>query len=306
MFVRSDVIGVRSSCDASATSWRWAAIEPSSVSSIALKCCASSPTSSWVVTSIRRPRSSVAAMWRAASVTATIGATTLRETSRPSATASAMPPRQTSSRIMRRRASTRSVESSERPTCNATPCPTGVVSTRTWTPWTSASEKYRSRAPAATARVRASTGSAASSLPSVRKRPFSPATWMYGVGPPRRADSVPTRGLRKPNPGPGAGSSACAVSAWSTCEISSPRTARYATTQASATATATATAATTVRRRRRGISRAGRSRRRARCAAGAARRPAPSCGAGSPCRRRASSSSSRSRSPTRARRSASA
>ena len=87
MFVRSDVIGVRSSCEASATSWRWAATDRSSVSSIALKCAASSPTSSWVSTSIRRPRSSVAAMWRAASVTCTIGATTLRETSRPSATA---------------------------------------------------------------------------------------------------------------------------------------------------------------------------------------------------------------------------
>ena len=34
-----DVIGVRSSCEASATSWRWAATERSSVSSIALKCC---------------------------------------------------------------------------------------------------------------------------------------------------------------------------------------------------------------------------------------------------------------------------
>ena len=93
MFVRRLVIGVRSSCEASATSWRWAATERSSVSSIALKCSASSPTSSWVSTSIRRPRSSVAAMWRAASVTCAIGATTLRETSRPSATASATPPR---------------------------------------------------------------------------------------------------------------------------------------------------------------------------------------------------------------------
>ena len=49
MFVRRRVIGVRSSCEASATSWRCAAIERSSVSSIALKCAASSPTSSWLV-----------------------------------------------------------------------------------------------------------------------------------------------------------------------------------------------------------------------------------------------------------------
>ena len=44
-------------------------------------------------------------MWRAASVTCAIGATTLRETSRPSATASAdAAQRTTSSRISRRRA----------------------------------------------------------------------------------------------------------------------------------------------------------------------------------------------------------
>ena len=39
MLVRRLVIGVRSSCEASATSWRCAATERSSVSSIALKCC---------------------------------------------------------------------------------------------------------------------------------------------------------------------------------------------------------------------------------------------------------------------------
>ena len=75
MFVRSEVTGVRSSCEASATSRRWAAIDPSSVSSIALKRAASSPTSSWLVTSIRRPRSSVCAMCRAAAVTRVTGAT---------------------------------------------------------------------------------------------------------------------------------------------------------------------------------------------------------------------------------------
>ncbi len=80
-----DVIGVRSSCEASATSWRWAAIEPSSVSSIALKCVGQLAD----LVLARRPRSGArgprsAAMWRAASVTRATGATTLRAASRPS------------------------------------------------------------------------------------------------------------------------------------------------------------------------------------------------------------------------------
>ena len=131
MFVRSDVTGVRSSCEASATSCRCAAIEPSSVSSIALKRAASSPTSSWLVTSIRRPRSSVCAMCRAASVTRTTGATRWRAASRPSTAASAIPPSTTASSTQRSRASTESVDSSERASWIAPPPSSGAVRTRT-------------------------------------------------------------------------------------------------------------------------------------------------------------------------------
>ena len=80
-------------------------------------------------------------------------------------------------------------------------------------------------------------------------------TWMYGVGPPRRAGSGRKRG-RPPRPlagrGRRAGSSGCSSSARSTSPRSSPRTARYATAAAKATATATATATAIVIRRRSG------------------------------------------------------
>src|SRR3954447_25454834 len=79
---------------------------------------------------------------------------------------------------------------------------------------------------------------------------------MYGVGPPLRAGSGPKPGRRRNGGGPPGSrrSVSCSCSAWSTCERSSPATARYAATAASATATATAAAAASVRRRRRGIS----------------------------------------------------
>ena len=41
MFVRTLVSGVRSSCEASATSWRWARVDSSSAASIVLKLAAS-------------------------------------------------------------------------------------------------------------------------------------------------------------------------------------------------------------------------------------------------------------------------
>ncbi len=201
MFVRSDVIGVRSSCEASATSWRWEAIERSSVSSIALKCVASSPTSSWVSTSSRRPRSSVSAMWRAASDTWAIGATTLRETSRPRATASATPPRQTSARIQRSRRSTESAGSSERPSWTASPSSSGTVSTRTRVPATRSSLKYCCDVPAATARAFDEIGSSTCSVPITRTPSPESISCMYGFGPPRRADSGPKPGGGPRNPG---------------------------------------------------------------------------------------------------------
>src|SRR3954469_6703545 len=79
---------------------------------------------------------------------------------------------------------------------------------------------------------------------------------MYGVGPPLRAGSGPKPGRRRNGGGAARAprSVSCSCSAWSTCERSSPDTARYAATAASATATATAAAAASVRRRRRGMS----------------------------------------------------
>ena len=91
MLVRRLVTGVRSSCDASATSRRCAATEPSSVSSMVLKRAAIRPTSSLPRASTRRARSSVAVMCSAASVRSVTGWMTGRENSRPSAAASAVP-----------------------------------------------------------------------------------------------------------------------------------------------------------------------------------------------------------------------
>ena len=72
--VRSEVTGVRSSCEASATSWRCWACEVCRRASIALKRAAMRPTSSWPSASMRRPRSPVASMCSAASVSSVTGA----------------------------------------------------------------------------------------------------------------------------------------------------------------------------------------------------------------------------------------
>ena len=108
MFVRRLVTGVRSSCEASATSWRWACtdassalIERSSASSIALKLLARRPISSSLVGSIRPLRSWVGRRARSASVSRLSGSTAAPATSRPSSAASAMPPTSSSTRIRR-------------------------------------------------------------------------------------------------------------------------------------------------------------------------------------------------------------
>ena len=58
MLLRSAAIGVRSSCEASAMSWRWDWIERSSASRVWLKLAASRRSSSAPVSSRRRGRSS--------------------------------------------------------------------------------------------------------------------------------------------------------------------------------------------------------------------------------------------------------
>ena len=109
MFVRRLVTGVRSSCEASATSWRWARTDSSRASreawrrsSIALKLVASWPTSSSAWTRRRLVRSSVSPISWATSATSASGASTRREAMRPRIAASAMPARSTSSRTRRR------------------------------------------------------------------------------------------------------------------------------------------------------------------------------------------------------------
>ena len=197
MFVRRLVIGVRSSCEASATSWRWAATERSSVSSIALKCAASSPISSWVSTSIRRPRSSVAAMWRAASVTCAIGATTLRETSRPERDRERHAaeddeqqdqpqPREHGVGGLQRAPELH--REARPPTGHGQHAHVGPVDRRV-------GEEAPATTPAATSRARSSTGSWTCSVPITRDAAAGvDRPGCTGVGPPRRAGSGPKRG----------------------------------------------------------------------------------------------------------------
>ncbi len=82
-FVRRLVIGVRSSCDASATSWRWRHCASSSAPSIALKLTPSRPSSSRPVASTRRERSPVERTSSAASASRSTGRTAGRASSRP-------------------------------------------------------------------------------------------------------------------------------------------------------------------------------------------------------------------------------
>ena len=130
MLVRSVASGVRSSCEASATSRRWAASERSSASIISLKLAASRPSSSSPRTSIRRVRSWVRATSSAASETSPAGASAARATTGPSAAASATPPALTRNRIRTRSERVSSVSSSEVATCRAAPSASGWVSTR--------------------------------------------------------------------------------------------------------------------------------------------------------------------------------
>ena len=311
------VIGVRSSCEASATSCRCAAIERSSVSSIALNCAASSPTSSWR----RRPRSAgrgprSAAMCCAASVTRAIGATTCATASRPSTAASAIAAQQTSAGAAAAARAPRRSASSERAELDRRPRSSGAVSTRTWCRATSASESSASATPAATRARASSTGSSPRSVPSTRTVAVAGDELDVRRGPPRCAGSADVERPRPRPRRPAVGrrhpldpltSPACSQlrgrPAAQLAAHGDVRDAggehdgdadRDARPPASSGAAAAASAL------------AARSRRRAPCAAGAARRRPRSFAAGSRCRRRASSSSSRSRSPTRARRSASA
>ena len=92
---RIEVSGVRSSCEASATSWRWASREASSAPSIALKAAARRPGSSSATGSMRWCRSPVAVTCSAVAVRRPSGRVAARETPTPRPAATPTPPRVT-------------------------------------------------------------------------------------------------------------------------------------------------------------------------------------------------------------------
>ena len=264
MFVRRLVSGVRSSCDASETSRRWASTESSSAASIVLNATARRPSSSLRSVSTRRRRSCVAVMSSAASVSRRVGTSADCATPRPSRAARALPPRAMANRIQRSRSSTPSTSSSGRAICSAKPRAgrdgddaevrprDGGVARRTARP-----------APAATATVRSSTGSSSveAALPAAcfrrrrragRSRPAHRAPAAECPG-----SLVRTVVARSPPP---------------VREVtrrprsrSSLRTTKYTTIDARMTAAATASAAESVSRARSVIARAARSRPREPC-----------------------------------------
>ena len=112
---------MRSSCDASATSWRWASREASSAPSIALKAAARRPGSSSALGSMRWCRSPVAVTCSAAAVRRPSGRVAARETPTPSPAATPTPPTVTASRIQRSRPSVSSTSVSGLAICSVEP-----------------------------------------------------------------------------------------------------------------------------------------------------------------------------------------
>ena len=100
MFVRTLVSGVRSSWDASATSWRCARVDSSSAPSIVLKLAASRLSSSVPSTSMRSERSWVSETRSTVVVRRVTGVSAARATTSPSPAAITIPPSATSTRKM--------------------------------------------------------------------------------------------------------------------------------------------------------------------------------------------------------------
>ena len=172
-----------------------------------LKLTARRPSSSRSSASMRWPRSWVRATRSAAPVSRRTGTSAARETSRPSAAASKIPPRLTPASTQRRLASVLSTAESGSATCQ-TPPPRGVrsVSTRTWVPATVASLKYAPLRPAATARVAALTGSPGPSSPERSTLPSGVSSWAYPCAPPSLAGGRTIRTAERVAPlGAGAG-----------------------------------------------------------------------------------------------------
>ena len=117
--MRMLVNGVRSSCDASATRLRWAAIDRSSEASISFTVAASRLSSSSPVTSILRVRSAVCVISSAVVVSRRTGRSADRATRSPRSAAPTMPAIAIATRIVRSRPSVSSTSVSGRATMTA-------------------------------------------------------------------------------------------------------------------------------------------------------------------------------------------
>ena len=167
-FVRRLVSGVRSSCDASSTSWLWARREDSSASRRRLKVRRRRPSSSGPPGESRRETSVVSATSSTESVSEFSGMRAVRATSQPRATARRTP---TNATISSRSARVRSSELTLRSVaiCSAPPSrrmpdwtvvPAGRCSTysRIWFPSTVTVVKKAGASPTATRRTCPVTG----------------------------------------------------------------------------------------------------------------------------------------------------
>ena len=312
MFVRRLVSGVRSSCDASATSCRCARAESSSAASIVLKLAARRRA--------RRGRARrCAARGRRVSVDLLgrlgqpahrrergarrrRGRARRRRRSRRRRSRNRQQPDPRQRRGRPRRASARPAPRS--PARRSTAKPSGRAGASRVE--RCASVKNAPPPPRATvAHARRSTGSAPSRRPADGTSPSGVDDLDVASATPKLARDVEVRppivaecGGRR-----GAASARGSRSASSTWPRSCPRTTNVDDADASDDRERDGAAADE-RQPGRGssLARAARSRRRASCGSAAACRPPPSCAADSRCRRRASSSRSRSRSPRRARR----
>ena len=268
MFVRRLVSGVRSSCDASATSWRCERSASASASSIVLKLAPRRLSSSVPSARIRRLRSRVRATCSAASVSCFTGVSAARATSRPSHTASAMPPRLISASANPRSRSVLSTSSSGRTAWSASP---GRQRRRVDARMDAADRRVAeeglalARAPPRGPADRPAAGNVLRGAGRPCRRVARPGRTRRGC----RAARSAARARRRPAGAPGS-SSPCGIEICSnrlrrrlsTSSRSWFRTTRNAATEASTTATATAAADSRISRRRKD-ERPTRARRRA-------------------------------------------
>ena len=289
--VRRLVSGVRSSWEASTTSWAWARRENSRASSRRLKVRRRRPSSSGPPGERRRVTSVVSARSSTVSVRELSGTSAVWATSHPNTTARRTPIRATAPSTIPRRSSSEltssrvaiwrappSVRSSDP---KRVPGGRGSTSSRSWSPPTSTVVKKDGASPAATSR----------------------AWGVIGRSPPET--SVPCESMTCPSVAvvvlicwPAVIFLAAAVRDSSAAPSSELRAARKEAVEATSTATTTATVVARTRRVRKVTRPAGCTPRLARCGCTAARHPPRSCDGGSPHRRPASWSRSRSRSPT--------